>query len=63
MERIMRRKTIDKLISKHFSELGRKSWEVRKKKIIKVGLATKQPKNKLNKQHGQHSKQRDDGKK
>lgn len=28
------KKNTDQIISQHFAELGRKSWEVRKKKIL-----------------------------
>jgi hypothetical protein len=30
----MKKKTKDNPISKHFSELGKKSWEARKKRIL-----------------------------
>lgn len=44
----MKNKTEKDLIYEHFSELGKKSWEVRKKKILeKLKVANKQKNDKL----------------
>ena len=37
----MKKKTKDNPISKHFSELGKKSWAVRKEKILKQSKVAK----------------------
>jgi len=37
-----KKKKIEPSISKHFSEMGKRSWAVRKEKLLKVGeLSTK----------------------
>lgn len=30
----MKKKKVDPIVSEHFKNLGRKSWEVRKKKLL-----------------------------
>ena len=42
----MKTKKIDPAISKHFSKLAAKSWEVRKQNILKKAEQNNQPNNK-----------------